>query len=60
MSKHQNCHVSLAKYDGVVEFSLGLVIIDVLVGADFKLNLLSVPKLCLQNNFNVVFNNDKC
>lgn len=53
-------HVSLAKIAGTVKFLSGLIISDVLFAPNFQLNLLSVPKLCLHNNFNVIFKHDKC
>lgn len=43
----KNDHVSIAKYVGIVQFSHGLTICDVLFIIDFNFNLIYVPKLYL-------------
>lgn len=45
---------------GTVQFSPGLVAKNVLFDPKFNLNLLSVPKLCVNTDCIVTFDNDKC
>ena len=58
--KLPNGNMSIARIVGTVQFSPGLIAKKVLFVPDFKLNLLSVPKLCLDDNCIVSFDNDKC
>ena len=58
--KLPNGNMAIAKYSGTVQFSPGFMVKNVLYVDEFKLNLLSVPKLCTENNCIVVFDNDKC
>ncbi|PNX85941.1 peptide transporter PTR2, partial [Trifolium pratense] len=58
--KLPNGQVSIANYSGSVKFSSIFTISHVLLVPDFNLNLISVPKLCLDNHFLVSFDNDKC
>ncbi|WJX63250.1 hypothetical protein P8452_48162 [Trifolium repens] len=51
-----NGSTSISRYAGTVEFSPGFLVTQVLFVPDFNLNLLSVPKLCLDNKYNVSFN----
>lgn len=57
--KLPNGHMPIAKYPGTLKFSLGLVAQNVLSVPDFKLNLLLVPKLYVDIDCTVTFNNDK-
>ncbi|PNX97245.1 hypothetical protein L195_g020471, partial [Trifolium pratense] len=58
--KLPNGNAFIAKYAGTVQFSPGFLVSQVLCVPDFHLNLLSVPKLCIDNKYVVSFNNDKC
>jgi hypothetical protein len=55
-----NGNASIAKYAGTITFSKDLQITQVLYVPDFHLNLISVPKLCLDNCLVVTFDNDNC
>ncbi|MCH83064.1 retrovirus-related pol polyprotein from transposon TNT 1-94 [Trifolium medium] len=55
-----NGHASIAKYAGTVQFYPGFLVSQVLYVPDFHLNLLSVPKLCIDNQYIVSFDNDRC
>ncbi|CAJ2666105.1 unnamed protein product [Trifolium pratense] len=58
--KLPNGQVSIANYSGSVKFSSIFTISHVLLVPDFNLNLISVPKLGLDNHFLVSFDNNKC
>lgn len=58
--KLPNGNMAIAKFSGTVQFSPGLVAKNVLYVDEFKLNLLYVPKLCVDNDCIVSFDNDKC
>ncbi|XP_045831491.1 uncharacterized protein LOC123922861 [Trifolium pratense] len=58
--KLPNGNAFIAKYAGTMQFSPGFLVSQVLCVPDFHLNLLSVPKLCIDNKYVVSFNNDKC
>ncbi|KAK2390516.1 putative mitochondrial protein [Trifolium repens] len=55
-----NGNSSIARYSGTVEFSPSFLVKQVLFVPDFHLNLISVPKLCIDNMYNVSFNDDQC
>jgi hypothetical protein len=55
-----NGTTSIARYAGTVQFSPGFLVAQVLYVPDFHLNLISVPKLCIDNKYTVSFNDDKC
>jgi hypothetical protein len=52
--------MAIAKFSGTVQLSPGLIAKNVPYVAEFKLNLLSVPKLCVDSDYIVTFDNDKC
>lgn len=58
--KLPNGNMAIAKTSGTVQFFPGLIAKNVLFVPDFNLNLLFVPKLCLDNECIVTFYNDKC
>lgn len=58
--KLPNGNIAIAKFSGTVQFSPGLIAKNVLYVAEFKFNLLSVPKLCVDSDYIVTFDNDKC
>jgi hypothetical protein len=55
-----NGNSSIARFAGTVEFSPSFLVKQVLFVPDFHLNLISVPKLCIDNKYNVSFNDDQC
>jgi hypothetical protein len=55
-----NGTTSIARYADTVQFSPGFLVAQVLYVPDFHLNLISVPKLCIDNKYTVSFNDDKC
>ena len=58
--KLPNGQFALAKFIGVVKFSDFFHIPDVLYIPEFSVNLISVPKLCQTNQYNVIFRASDC
>ncbi|CAJ2656892.1 unnamed protein product [Trifolium pratense] len=58
--KLPNGNASVARYAGTICFSPDFLVQQVLYVLDFNLNLISVPKLCLDNQYIVSFDNEKC
>lgn len=55
-----NGQIAIAKHVGTVKFSPDLIAHNVLFVHDFNLNLLYVPKHCIDIACIIVSNNDKC
>jgi len=58
--KLPNGNMDIAKFYDTVQFSPSLVAKNVLYVVEFKLNLLSVPKLCVDSDYIVTSDNHKC
>ena len=55
-----NGEMVVEKDAGTVKLSSKLIAHNVLLVPDFNLNLLSVPRMCLDLNCIIIFDNDKC
>jgi hypothetical protein len=53
-------YLEITKFSGTMQFSPGLIALNVLFVHDFNLNLLYLPKLCIDIDCVVNFDNDKC
>jgi hypothetical protein len=58
--KLPNGNFVLAKHTGIVQFSPGFIVTDVLFIPNFSINLLSVSQLCNSTKYSVQFNHFKC